>query len=65
MTDEELMNNPKWKRLNAALDAIELLGSGYAGVDRNGRIVDRRSDKEAVPIKKLQSIGTPEPKVIY
>lgn len=43
------------------VDAYDLLNSGYAGIDRNGGIVDRRINHEAVPIKENKMFNTPPP----
>jgi hypothetical protein len=40
----------------------ELNASGYAGVNRNGQIVDRREFPEAVPLQKNPLFGVVEPK---
>lgn len=44
-----------------AKDAIELSKTGYAGVDKKGRIVDRREFPDAVPMPANTMFGVPEP----
>lgn len=47
------------------IDTDELLESGYAGVNKQGRIVDRRIDKEAVPMQYNSMFpNTPPPKKV-
>lgn len=54
----------KEKQLNALLDTVELIQSGYVGIDSEGRIVDRRKHEAVCPIPKNRALKTPEPKVI-
>ena len=45
------------------VDTHEILSSGYAGINKKGMIVDRRVDKEAVPIPYSSMFpNTPPPK---
>lgn len=43
------------------VDTYELLQSGYAGVNQQGTIVDRRVEKNAVPIQKNSMFNAPDP----
>jgi|ADGO01.1.fsa_nt_gi hypothetical protein len=48
-------------------DLIEthyLLESGYAGIDKEGRIVDRRLFPDTVPIQENPMFNTPKPKPV-
>jgi predicted HAD superfamily Cof-like phosphohydrolase len=51
----------------AGIDAlekkVELMRSGYAGIDRKGNIVDIRKDESAKPIPENKLMGNPEPKI--
>lgn len=40
----------------------EIVASGFAGIDKNGRIVDRREQPAAIPIPKNTLLNVPEPK---
>ena len=44
------------------VDAIELNASGYAGVNRNGTLVDRRLFPDAIPVQENPLFGVPKPK---
>lgn len=44
------------------VDVYEINQSGYAGIDRNGSIVDRRLYPKAVPVQKNEMLNIPEPK---
>ena len=44
------------------IETHELLESGYAGIDKQGQIVDRRKFPEATPIQENQMFNTPKPK---
>lgn len=46
------------------IDVHELNQSGYAGVNRQGMIVDRRTNPDAVPVQKNDLFGIPEPKKV-
>jgi len=50
--------------MSNAKDAIELSKTGYAGVDKQGRIVDRREFPDAVPMPANTMFGVPSPKEI-
>lgn len=41
-----------------------LIESGYAGVDKEGQIVDRRMYYDAMPIQKNRIFAAPEPKEV-
>lgn len=43
---------------------VELMGNGYAGLDRMGSVVDRRENKSSVPIKENSMMGIPKPKEV-
>lgn len=48
-------------------DLIEtkaLLDSGYAGINQQGTIVDRRKFPDAVPIQQNSMFNTPKPKKV-
>ena len=42
----------------------EFTQAGYAGVDRDGGIVDRRKFPDAMAMRKNSLLGIPEPKKI-
>lgn len=44
------------------IETHELLMSGYAGVNQQGTIVDRRKFPNAVPIQENSMFNTPAPK---
>jgi hypothetical protein len=44
------------------IKAYEITASGWAGVDRNGTIVDRREYPKAVPIPENKMLGVPPPR---
>jgi hypothetical protein len=46
------------------VDSYELLQSGYAGINQNGTIVDRRLFPEAIEIPFNPIFDTPPPKKI-
>lgn len=52
------------KETKALEEKVELMGSGYAGLDRQGNIVDRRENKTAVPVQKNKLMGIPKPKEV-
>lgn len=56
--------NEDAERLKMLLEVKGIMESGYAGVDQNGTIVDRRKVKKAVPIQKNPLFNTPKPKKI-
>jgi hypothetical protein len=44
------------------IDTYDLLQSGYAGINQQGTIVDRREFPSAVPIQHNPMFNTPPPK---
>jgi len=44
------------------VELIELNQSGYAGVDRNGTIVDRRKHIDAIPVPENSLLGVAKPR---
>ena len=44
------------------IDTYELMQSGYAGINQQGTIVDRRQFPNAVPIQENSMFNTPKPK---
>lgn len=46
------------------IDTYELITSGYAGVNKQGTIVDRRLFPDAVPIQENTMFNTPKPRKI-
>lgn len=46
------------------VDSYDLLQSGYAGINQNGTIVDRRLFPEAKEIPHNSMFGTPHPKKV-
>lgn len=46
------------------VDTYDLLQTGYAGVNQQGNIVDRRIFPEAIEIKHNSMFDTPPPKKI-
>ena len=44
------------------IKTYELSKSGYAGVNQNGTIVDRREFPDAIPVRENKLFGVPEPK---
>ena len=54
---ENMCNNASW-----LLITQYIIESGYAGVNRNGTIVDRRIYPDAVPIQPTSFSNAPKPK---
>lgn len=54
--------NEIFVKLKCLLETETIIKSGYAGVNQKGTIVDRRIDKNAIPIQKNAMFNTPEPK---
>ena len=54
MSTEKMLENKKY---------IDLL-TGYAGVTKNGLIVDRREVREAIPIQKDDTLNIPSPRPV-
>lgn len=50
------------ERLEALEKKAELIGSGYAGLNRKGQVVDRRENPEATEIQENKMMGNPKPK---
>ena len=46
------------------IDAHEITQSGYAGISKNGNIVDRRKFPDATPIQANKALNVPEPKTL-
>lgn len=46
------------------IEIHEINQSGYAGVNGEGTIVDRRKYPNATPVQKNESLGLPEPKPV-
>jgi hypothetical protein len=44
------------------VEIYEINQSGYAGINPNGNIVDRRKFPKAVPVQKNEMLNIPEPK---
>ena len=44
---------------------IELMQSGFGGLDKKGEIVDRRETPDAVPFQENRLLNTPKPKEVY
>ncbi len=44
------------------VEVHEINQSGFAGINRNGNIVDRRKFPKAVPVQKNEMLNIPEPK---
>jgi len=44
------------------VDVYEINQSGFAGIDRDGNIVDRRKIPTAVPVQENKMMGIPKPK---
>lgn len=61
MTDEQ---KGEALRMKSLMDGIDLIKSGYAGVDRNGTIKDRRTNQGLIAIRENPSLATPEPKPV-
>jgi hypothetical protein len=51
----------KFKKL---MKIVELNKTGYAGLNSNGNIVDRRKFPNAIPIQENKSLNIPKPKNI-
>lgn len=49
------------ERTQRLMDTLALCRSGYAGVDANGQIKDRRTTQGLIAMRKNQSLHTPEP----
>ena len=46
------------------VEIYEINQSGYAGINPNGNIVDRRKFPNAIPVQKNEMLNIPEPKII-
>lgn len=46
------------------IDVFDITEAGYAGVNKNGNIVDRRKFPEAIPIPENKFMGVPKPKEV-
>lgn len=46
------------------VDAFELRASGYLGINYKGKLVDRRIEKDAIPVPKNTLLNIPEPKKV-
>ena len=44
------------------VEVHEINQSGYAGINPNGKIVDRRKFPKAIPVQKNKMLNIPEPK---
>ena len=44
------------------VEVHEINQSGYAGINPNGNIVDRRKFPKAVPVQRNEMLNIPEPK---
>ena len=58
------MDKDQQERFYSIMNVKSTISSGYAGVNKNGNIVDRRFFPDAVPCLKNSMLGTPEPKDI-
>jgi len=54
----------KDKQYDELMKKAELMRTGYAGMDRQGNIVDRRENKSAVPVQKNSMMRIPKPKEV-
>lgn len=62
--DEETIAKLKAAGRQDLIDTHELLMSGYAGVNKKGTIVDRRIEKDAVPMQPGGPGDCPPPKPV-
>ena len=59
-TRQELINSGNIHIINI----MDIINSGFAGINKQGTIVDRRTDNNAVPIQKNKMFTAPEPKKV-
>ena len=59
-TRQELINSGNIHMINI----MDIINSGFAGINKQGTIVDRRTDNNAVPIQKNKMFTAPEPKKV-
>ena len=59
MTDQE-----KEAKVKSLMEGIDLIKSGYAGVDRNGTIKDRRTTQGLIACRENSLLATPKPKKV-
>ena len=46
------------------VNIMDIINSGFAGINKQGTVVDRRTNKDAVPIQKNKMFSAPEPKKV-
>lgn len=51
-------------RMISLYETMDVIKSGYGGINKQGTIVDRREVKDAVPFQKNSLFNTPKPKEI-
>jgi hypothetical protein len=51
--------------VHSAAEKQKTLAAGYAGVLRDGTVVDRRIHPEAMPMQANSLLGIPEPKPVH
>lgn len=65
-TDKAMTEETKQKLREAGredlIETHDLIASGYAGINQQGTIVDRRQFPEAVPIQENAMFNAPKPK---
>ena len=59
---EEIKKKLKGSGREDLVEIYELNQSGYAGINPNGNIVDRREFPKAIPIPENKMFGIPSPK---
>lgn len=52
---------PHLEKVRRLLGAVAVVKSGFGGVSKEGRIVDRRDDATAVPMAENSMLGIPKP----
>lgn len=56
--------NSEEQRIKNLKATVALTKTGYAGIDKEGNIVDRRKHPNAIPIQKNSVFGTPDYKML-
>lgn len=55
---------PKEEHRQQVIEILDLMKSGYAGVNRLGFIVDRRDEPDAAAYPENLELGIPKPKYV-
>jgi len=61
---KELFDNGTLERIKFLKDSVKLTQTGYAGLDKNGKKVDRREFPDALPLPYNPALNIPYPKSV-